>query len=197
MPITPLDIEEKEFRSSLFGYHRGEVDTFLAELGEELQRLIKENHALKDELKRKEERLARLLEEEAEIRQALVSAQRLAEEIKDQARREAELIRKEAELEAERIRQEAEETKKILAQEISELIRKKTEMTAELRGLLRGWLDLLESTESPEKALETGPEGKPTTTKEEKPAAIKEAPPSQESKGEEPLEEFEEGPRLE
>ncbi len=60
MPITPLDIEEKEFRSSLFGYHRGEVDTFLAELGEELQRLIKENHALKDELKRKEERLARL-----------------------------------------------------------------------------------------------------------------------------------------
>ncbi|WP_456431956.1 DivIVA domain-containing protein [Thermosulfuriphilus sp.] len=189
MPITPLDIEEKEFKSSLFGYHRGEVDAFLEELGQEIQRLLKENHSLKDELKKKEKQLDRLLEEEAQIREAVISAQRLAQEIKDQARAEAELILKEARVEAERIRQEAERDREQLHQEIRELIKKKTQMMAELKGLLLGWLDLLDSSPKAEKEAQEFLDH-PEEPRDREPAGEKVSQPEE-------TEEIEEGPRLE
>ena len=43
MPITPMDIHNKEFSRSFRGYNEDEVDQFLDEIVEEFERLYKEN----------------------------------------------------------------------------------------------------------------------------------------------------------
>jgi DivIVA domain-containing protein len=48
--ITPVDIQQKEFRLAFRGYHEGEVDQFLDDLTEEVARLHAENKRLREEL---------------------------------------------------------------------------------------------------------------------------------------------------
>jgi DivIVA domain-containing protein len=48
--ITPIDIQQKEFRVAMRGYHEGEVDRFLDEVTEEMARLYAENKRLREDL---------------------------------------------------------------------------------------------------------------------------------------------------
>ncbi len=50
MKLTPLDIARRDFGLALRGYHRGEVDEFLANLQEEFERIYKENNSLREEV---------------------------------------------------------------------------------------------------------------------------------------------------
>ncbi len=54
--ITPLDIQQKVFRSAVRGYHEREVDQFLDEVTEELARLLAETRSLREQLERAEMR---------------------------------------------------------------------------------------------------------------------------------------------
>ena len=46
--ITPLDIQNKEFKKSLVGYKTKEVDAYLDSINEDYEKLYKENIELKD-----------------------------------------------------------------------------------------------------------------------------------------------------
>jgi DivIVA domain-containing protein len=48
--ITPIDIQQKEFRVAVRGYHEGDVDRFLDEVTEEMARLYAENKRLREDL---------------------------------------------------------------------------------------------------------------------------------------------------
>jgi DivIVA domain-containing protein len=48
--ITPIDIQQKEFRVAMRGYHEGDVDRFLDEVTEEMARLYAENKRLREDL---------------------------------------------------------------------------------------------------------------------------------------------------
>src|SRR5437867_3293387 len=48
--ITPVDIQQKEFRMAMRGYHEQDVDRFLDEVTEEVARLHAENKRLQEEL---------------------------------------------------------------------------------------------------------------------------------------------------
>jgi len=48
--ITPLDIQNKEFRRSIRGYNEAEVDEFLDEVMKDFEKLYKENMELKDKI---------------------------------------------------------------------------------------------------------------------------------------------------
>ena len=48
--ITPLDIQNKEFKKSFRGYKESEVDQFLDEIIEDYEKLYKENIELKDKI---------------------------------------------------------------------------------------------------------------------------------------------------
>ncbi|MCL5046489.1 MAG: DivIVA domain-containing protein, partial [Actinobacteria bacterium] len=50
LPLTPLDIHNKEFKKVFRGYSEEEVDEFLDEVTRDFESLIKENSSLKDEL---------------------------------------------------------------------------------------------------------------------------------------------------
>ena len=50
MRITPMDIRQQQFRVRFRGFDRQEVDTFLADVAEDYERLVKENALLKEQV---------------------------------------------------------------------------------------------------------------------------------------------------
>jgi DivIVA domain len=57
--ITPLDIENKEFKKGLRGYNENEVDSYLDEIKKEYENLYRENIELKDKLNALTEQIKR------------------------------------------------------------------------------------------------------------------------------------------
>jgi len=100
--LTPLDLRKQEFRKTMRGYDPAEVEDFRVRAADELERVIRERMALEEVLARAEEQLAAFREREKAMNAALVSAQQLRAETREQAEREAQMIVREAEAEGER-----------------------------------------------------------------------------------------------
>lgn len=101
--LTPLEIQKQTFSRSTRGYSPDEVRAYLNVIAEEIERLLKdvdratrENSMLREELEGHTER-------ERILKDTLLSAQKVSEELKSNARKEAELIVKDAELLSERL----------------------------------------------------------------------------------------------
>ena len=60
MPITPQEIQDREFREAFRGYNQDDVDTFLDELAVEYGRLFQENQRMKVQLAAQQQEVARL-----------------------------------------------------------------------------------------------------------------------------------------
>jgi len=135
--LTPLEIHNKEFRRVFRGYSEQEVDSFLDQVVEEFEGMIRENERLQAEIQQ-----YRHLEET--LKQTLVVAQEAAEELKSNARKEAELILKEARLQAENILQEAKAQVARTVQEYEGLKKEMGLFRTRVRTLIQGYLELLE-----------------------------------------------------
>jgi cell division initiation protein len=121
--LTPLDIQKKEFKRSFRGYNEDEVDQFLDQLVQDYEALYLENQSLKEKLETSEAAKARYQEMEKIIKDAVIMAQKNAEDLQSNARREAEMILEEARLNAEKITGEAEEKARRVLQEAREKAR--------------------------------------------------------------------------
>ena len=98
MKITPIDISGHRFAKGMRGYDPEEVRSFLNLVSAEFEAAVIENNALKEKLAQIEASVADLKERERILKDTLLTAQKLAEDIKEEARKEATLIVKEAEL---------------------------------------------------------------------------------------------------
>jgi cell division initiation protein len=96
--ITALDIEKKEFSSSLKGYNTAEVRAFLERVAAEIEILERETRVLKERLAVAEADRNRFVEIENQVKDAIIVAQAAADEVRANARKEAELILREAEV---------------------------------------------------------------------------------------------------
>ena len=121
--ITPLDIQNKEFKKGMRGYKEDEVDEFLDVVMVDYEKLYKENMELKDKVERVNQQIEQYKNIEDTLKNTLVVAQSAAEEVKVNASKQAELILQESEgrgkemidkanREVEKIRTEYEEIKK-------------------------------------------------------------------------------------
>jgi len=145
MPITPLDNHNKEFKTVLRGYDRIEVDEFLDDIVKDLEQLLRENAALKDENHALKEKLQHYHDLEQTLHNALVVAQETAEEVKTAAKREAQLIIKESEMKAERLVDEAIGKVRRMTSELDELRKQSEVFRARMINLLKAQLDMLEN----------------------------------------------------
>jgi cell division initiation protein len=100
MPLTPAEIRHTELKRGVFGYRRRTVDQLLTDAVESFEEVWRERADLGEQVEHLEEELKRHRELEALLRTTLVSAERAAETLKDQARRESELVLSEAHAEA-------------------------------------------------------------------------------------------------
>jgi cell division initiation protein len=104
MRISPQDIRQQQFTIKLFrGFDPQEVDAFLEDVADDYETLLKECQLLKEQLAAQEERQRGVAELEKALQDTLLTAQRLADELKAAARREAEETRSAARHESELI----------------------------------------------------------------------------------------------
>ena len=137
MKISPLDIQQQQFKVKTFrGLDPEDVDAFLQAVAGEMEELIRENNQLKEVQSRHSREMVDLAEKERELRETLLSAQRVIEEMKANARKEAELIVTEAELKGERIVADAERQLGELKSRIEEVRRQKVQFEMSFKWLL-------------------------------------------------------------
>ena len=134
--LTPLDVRRTEFPAALRGYDRARVDEFRDRVANELERLTRLNHELENKAKGFHEQLRAFRERDKALNEALVSAQQLRAETKDQAEREAQLALREAKAEGDRLIDAAKSEVRRLATEIESLERSRRAYLAQLRSLV-------------------------------------------------------------
>src|ERR671936_1007236 len=134
MALTPVEIRHLKPAKTLFrGYRPSAIDDLLDEIVLSFEDVWRERADLADKIDQLEEDLIRYRELEALLRTTLVSAEKAAVTLKEQARKEAELIIQEARSEARSITRNARADHDRLLGEIRRM-----------RSLLRSALALVE-----------------------------------------------------
>mgnify|MGYP001276033570 CR=1 FL=1 len=148
MRITPLDILQKEFTANKKGFDPDEVKAFLEEIRETLEEVLKEHHDQKGQLLAQEKEISKLRENEDEIKETLLVARKLTEDMNSQARREADLILGEARLEAQRVLTQAHDEHRDLLQEVVHLKSQRLQLIAAIRAVLNAQNQLMDELEA-------------------------------------------------
>jgi cell division initiation protein len=137
MRLSPLDIRQQQFTVKTFrGFDPQEVDTFLENVAADYETVLRENASLKEQLSGYEERSRGVAETEKALKDTLVTAQRLADEMKDNAKREAQLIVREASFNGEKLMEEARGEEAKLRTEIQALKRAHRQLVEDLRATM-------------------------------------------------------------
>jgi len=143
--LTPLDVRRTEFPNALRGYDKTVVEQFRERVYEELERLTKVNQDLDTKAKNFHEQLRAFRERDKALNEALVAAQQLRAEIREQAEREAQLILREARAEGERAVEQARGEVRRLQGELDALERSRRAFLSQQRTLIERQLAELEA----------------------------------------------------
>ncbi len=144
--LTPLDVRKKrgDFAKALRGYDAEEVDVFLELVSERMEELVKEILQLSERTERLTEQVSAQEGRENAVQEALVTAQSLREDVKQQAIREAELTRREAQAAIDQTVAEAERMLNERKQALGDLERHRLRFLKSFRTLLERELDTVE-----------------------------------------------------
>ncbi|MEK6693122.1 MAG: DivIVA domain-containing protein [Nitrospirota bacterium] len=153
MKITPLDIQQKQFRVKFRGFDVEEVDSFLEMVREEFEELLRENSRLREELHKMENHLSEYKETEMVLKNTLMTTQQMIEEIKGNAQKEAELIVKDAELKADQMIERAQAKAIKIHEDITDMKGIKRHFKEEIRRMVESHIKMLDSTEEWEDEL--------------------------------------------
>ena len=117
MTITPVELHHIRLKRGLLGYRRGPVDELILEIADSFEEVWRQRADYADRIEQLESELSRHRDLESLLRTTLVSAEKSAHELKDQAKREAELVIGEAHAEARAVtRAAAAERERLLAE---------------------------------------------------------------------------------
>jgi DivIVA domain-containing protein len=146
--LTPLDVRRTDFPNALRGYDKTVVEQFRERVYEELERLTKVNQDLETKAKNFHEQLRAFRERDKALNEALVAAQQLRAEIREQAEREAQLILREARAEGERAVEGARSEVRRLQAELDTLERARRAFLAQLRTVCERQLSEIDAASS-------------------------------------------------
>ncbi len=175
MRITPLDIQQQRFRTIWRGLDKAEVDAFLNTVAAEFEQVIREVNDLKEEQRRQKRVIDEHKERENALKETMITAQRVTDEIQRAAKKEADIILGRAELEAERIVEAAQERLTELLREIGELKRQRAQFLAQMKGLILTHEKLLEVAAQEEQEGQKV-EANLTVMRKRQPAPVRTAP---------------------
>ncbi len=108
MALSPMDIHHKEFNTvRVGGYNKEEVDAFLDQVADELDRLLHRNQEYADMVESMRAKVAQFDSMQQTLQNAIINAQISADNIVAEAKKQAESILEQAKAEVERVREEA------------------------------------------------------------------------------------------
>jgi cell division initiation protein len=136
MKVTPLDLRQQKFQTAMRGYDRGEVAALLAEAADDYENALRDNDRLRQELGKVEALLNEHRGQERNLSNTLITAQKLADEIRDNAQQEAGRIVREAEGRADLLLQKCQARVEDVQREIDGLRMKRREVETSLEGII-------------------------------------------------------------
>ena len=156
--LTSIDVRRFDFGRALRGYSPEKVEQFREQVAEEMERLGRINADLDTKARSFHEQLRSFRERDKALNDALVSAQQLRAEVRDQAEREAALVLREAQSEGERIVENARAEVRRMEQELDSLDRSRRAYLAQMRTLLARQLSEVEASEAGRAASTQAPQ---------------------------------------
>lgn len=157
MPLTPLDIHNKEFTRSFRGYDEDEVNDYLDKVIKDYEIVIRDKKDLEEKVAELDKKLGHFTTIEETLNRSILVAQETAEDVTGNANKEAKLIIKEAEKNADRIINESLSKSRSIAMEVEELKKQAKVFRTRLRMLVEAQLDMI-NTDDWDQAFRSGVE---------------------------------------
>lgn len=144
MNLTPLDIQQQQFRVRIRGFDIREVDRFLEQIADAFNALQGENKTLREEMRRLKLETQGYKEREETFKRAMLNSQKVLEQMKENARKSAEVIIADAEVKAEKVLNRAHNRLSQLHEDIAELKRQRMQIEVQIRSVIEAHTKLLE-----------------------------------------------------
>ena len=142
---TPVELENLEFKTSVMGYGKNEVDDFLEAISADYEKLYKENVALKDKNALLADAIKEYKSMETALRDTVVSAHSISDDIKKNAYKEAENIVADAKNKADEMRNEATKILTEAEAKVAELKQEYGIYKARMKSIIQSQLEVLEN----------------------------------------------------
>jgi cell division initiation protein len=150
MQISPMDIQHQTFRRRFRGYDVAEVRTYLNLVAEELAQLQRVHASLQQEAQGLRLVVDEHRQREQVLKNTLLTAQRMSEELREAGRKQAEVTVKEAELQAERLLELSVGRAKEVERETLELRALRRTLRTDIRALIQRLTHILDLEEEAE-----------------------------------------------
>ena len=144
MRVAPLDLRQQKFKQSMRGFDKTEVVAFLTEAADDYEHALREIDRLRQDLARMEALLNEHRERENNLRNTLLTAQRLSDEVKAAAHNEAKMIVREAQGRADLLLQKAQGRLEEVERDINELRLRRRDVEGSLEGSIQALYRALE-----------------------------------------------------
>jgi cell division initiation protein len=144
MRIAPLDLRQPRFKQVFRGFDKTEVVAFLTEAADDYEHALREIDRLRQDLSRSEALLADHREREANLRNTLVTAQRLSDEMKESSQAEAKMIVREAQGRSDLMVQQAQARLEEIDRDINEMRLRRRGVEASLEASIQSLYHALE-----------------------------------------------------
>ncbi|MDE9803370.1 DivIVA domain-containing protein [Staphylococcus pseudintermedius] len=145
MAFTPSEIKNKAFTRIKNGFEPTEVEQYLEQLSHEIERLREDKKQLEKVLEERDAHIQSFKEVEKSVGEAIVSAQRAADETKAAAQKERDAIIQKAQAEASQIVNDGIEKARRLSFQTEDMKRQSKVFRSRFRMLVEAQLDLLKS----------------------------------------------------
>jgi cell division initiation protein len=150
MKISPMDLQRQTFAQKLRGFDPAEVRTYLNIVAEEVAALQRERDGLAQEVQSLRALVDEHRQRETILKNTLLTAQRLSEEIKDAARKQSESVVKEAEMQADRLVELAQSRAQEVERGILDLRAHRSSLRTDVRALITRLTHILDLQEEAE-----------------------------------------------
>ena len=161
MRVAPLDMRQQRFKTVMRGFDKTEVVAFLTEAADDYEHALREIDRLRQDLGRLEALLTEHRDRESNLRNTLLTAQRLSDEIKDAAQHEAKLVVKEAQGRSDLLLQKAQVRLDEVERDINEMRLRRRGVEGSLEASIQALYHALEFIREQDRPDEQGPAAPP------------------------------------
>ena len=144
MKVSPLDLRQVQFRTAFRGFDRTEVLTLLTEVADDYEYALREVDRLQQEISKTQALLNEHREHERNLRNTLLTAQKLSEEIRDSAESQARQIVKDADTRSDLLLQKAQARLEDVQREIDGMKMKRREAETSIESTIASLRNVLE-----------------------------------------------------
>lgn len=134
--ITPVDLRQPRLKTVVRGFDKSEVVALLSEAADGYEQTIRENDRLRQEIARLDASLTQFRDLESSLKNTLISAQKVADDLKASSAQEAARIIQEAEGRAALIVQKAEGRREELERDLTTLKSKRRDAEVSVEAII-------------------------------------------------------------